>query len=212
MPPPAPEPVAAAPVPAPAPAADAPTLHEDDWEFQQGMDELDAAFADLDSAAGGLGKDAPSDFAKDLITHREGTAQWDIPAPPMQPAPTAPAAFVPPPSPTYAPQAAATPPSPPVEPVHEPGDRVGEERGGLSRVSIAGAFSALLAAEQAVPPKPTRHTPAMPDAVVEDMVKRVLGKMTDQAVRQIVLETAERLIREEIAKIREIQRAGIDEP
>ena len=40
------------------------------------------------------------------------------------------------------------------------------------------------------------------EASVEDAVRRVLARMTDDLVRRLVVETAERLIREEIEKIK----------
>jgi CheY-like chemotaxis protein len=67
-----------------------------------------------------------------------------------------------------------------------------------SRVALANAFSALLAAEQAMPPAPTVLT----DAMVDEAVRKSLVRMTDNIVRRIVVETAERLIREEIEKIK----------
>ena len=73
------------------------------------------------------------------------------------------------------------------------------------KVSLASAFSALLAAEQsqpAPPPPPTAVPVAISDASVEEAVRRVLVRMTDDLVRRIVVDTAERLIREEIEKIK----------
>jgi CheY-like chemotaxis protein len=75
-----------------------------------------------------------------------------------------------------------------------------------SKVSLASAFSALLAAEQsaapAAAPAPVAGTPALTEENVEEAVKRVLVRMTDELVRRIVVETAERLIKEEIEKIK----------
>lgn len=72
----------------------------------------------------------------------------------------------------------------------------------VPRVSLASAFTALLAAEQSR--QPATPAPAAPisEATVEDAVRRVLVRMTDELVRRIVLETAERLIKEEIEKIK----------
>jgi CheY-like chemotaxis protein len=71
------------------------------------------------------------------------------------------------------------------------------------KVSLVSAFSALLAAEQSATPA---HAPSaaapVTEATVEDAVRRVLVRMTDDLVRRIVLETAERLIKEEIEKIK----------
>jgi DNA-binding response OmpR family regulator len=76
--------------------------------------------------------------------------------------------------------------------------------GAPAKVSLATAFSELLAAEQARPSQAAGPTaPAqVSDAAIEEAVKRVLARMTESTVRQIVLDTAERLIREEIEKIK----------
>jgi DNA-binding response OmpR family regulator len=71
-----------------------------------------------------------------------------------------------------------------------------------AKVSLASAFSALLAAEQSQPAANATAAPQVSDAAVEAVVRRVLTRMTDQAVRQIVSDTAERLVREEIDKIK----------
>jgi DNA-binding response OmpR family regulator len=72
------------------------------------------------------------------------------------------------------------------------------------RVSLASAFTALLAAEQSSQPAAASAQAAavISEATVEDAVRRVLVRMTDELVRRIVLETAERLIKEEIEKIK----------
>jgi len=69
------------------------------------------------------------------------------------------------------------------------------------KVTLASAFTALLAAEQSAQPA-TLPVVALSEASVEDAVRRVLVRMTDDLVRRIVLDTAERLIREEIEKIK----------
>lgn len=72
--------------------------------------------------------------------------------------------------------------------------------GATSAVSLVNAFSALLAEQS------NRNAAAAPavvsEASVEDAVRRVLARMTDDLVRRLVVETAERLIREEIEKIK----------
>jgi CheY-like chemotaxis protein len=73
------------------------------------------------------------------------------------------------------------------------------------KVSLVNAFSALLAAEQAAPGASgaaSAGSPAVSEATIEEAVRRVLVRMTDDLVRRLVLETAERLIREEIEKIK----------
>jgi CheY-like chemotaxis protein len=78
-----------------------------------------------------------------------------------------------------------------------------------SKVSLANAFTALLAAEQSTMPAPIAPMPppaapavVLAESTVEEAVRKVLVKMTDEYVRRVVLETAERLIREEIEKIK----------
>ena len=74
------------------------------------------------------------------------------------------------------------------------------------KVSLVNAFSALLAAEKSTAPATPPPAPAaavsVSEAAIEDAVHRVLERMTEDMVRRIVLETAERLVREEIEKIK----------
>jgi CheY-like chemotaxis protein len=71
------------------------------------------------------------------------------------------------------------------------------------KVSLANAFTALLAAEQTqTAPAARIAPPEIPEAAIEEAVRRILARMTGEAVRQVVLDTAERLIREEIEKIK----------
>jgi hypothetical protein len=71
---------------------------------------------------------------------------------------------------------------------------------------LANAFAALLAAEQGdvVPhaPVPVAMPQRLSDDAIEDIVQRVIARMSDDAVRRTVLETAERLVREEIDRIK----------
>jgi CheY-like chemotaxis protein len=72
-----------------------------------------------------------------------------------------------------------------------------------NKVSLASAFSALLAAEAAAPPAPNAaQAPTVSDDAIEEAVRRVLVRMTEDVVRSIVHETAERLVREEIERIK----------
>jgi len=85
----------------------------------------------------------------------------------------------------------------------EPGRPSNAGPAAAPKVSLVSAFSALLAAEQSsVPVVPRAAAGAVTEATVEDAVRRVLVRMTDDLVRRIVLETAERLIKEEIEKIK----------
>jgi CheY-like chemotaxis protein len=72
-----------------------------------------------------------------------------------------------------------------------------------AKVSLASAFSALLAAEQSQAPAPQAGAAApVSEAAIEAIVQRVLTRMTGQVVKDVVAETAERLVREEIEKIK----------
>jgi CheY-like chemotaxis protein len=94
------------------------------------------------------------------------------------------------------------------DPIHQmprsigAGRPAGQAAGAAPKVSLVSAFSALLAAEQSSGPVPQVAGTAVTEATVEDAVRRVLVRMTDELVRRIVLETAERLIKEEIEKIK----------
>lgn len=77
--------------------------------------------------------------------------------------------------------------------------------------AIADVFAALVAAEQdggVVTPRSSAGpgTPAASEALVDEVTRRVLGRLAPEAagaiVRQIVTEVAERLVREEIGRIR----------
>jgi CheY-like chemotaxis protein len=73
------------------------------------------------------------------------------------------------------------------------------------KVSLVNAFSALLQAERSSRPAETLHPEptGVSEAAIEEAVRRVLVRMTGDTVRQIVAETAERLVREEISKIKD---------
>jgi CheY-like chemotaxis protein len=109
---------------------------------------------------------------------------------------------------TIAPQAA--PVTPPASPTPPPSAVVAPEDN--ARPSIADAFTALLAAElgEAPPPAPLRPVAGQPkvtDELVDAVTRRVIERLAPDAVRQVVVdvvsELAERLIREEIARIRD---------
>jgi hypothetical protein len=69
--------------------------------------------------------------------------------------------------------------------------------------SLAEAFAALLSAEQsrAISPAVSRPAPVSDDAI-DDIVRRVISRMGEQAVRDTVVDVAERLVREEIDRIK----------
>ncbi|MGH9312735.1 MAG: hypothetical protein ACRD1S_06005, partial [Vicinamibacterales bacterium] len=72
--------------------------------------------------------------------------------------------------------------------------------------ALADAFAALLAAEQGLGTRPIAvggaAGGAVSDDVVEEVVRRALARMSDQVVRQTVLQVAERLVREEIDRVK----------
>jgi len=128
--------------------------------------------------------------------------EWDLPTPstvvdavPMSSSFAVAPPVVPPPPvveppPVAEPTPVVEPPPPPVEPPPAPA--------GTAPHSLANAFSALLAAEQAQPVS-TRPSAAIPsgspmtETEVEDVVRRVVARLT---------ETGERLIREEIERLK----------
>ena len=75
---------------------------------------------------------------------------------------------------------------------------------------LADAFAALLAAEQTEPPShgnsswpgPPQAPPALSDELVETITERVLTRISDRVVRETVSTIAERMIREEIERIK----------
>jgi CheY-like chemotaxis protein len=162
--------------------------------FQRKIEELDTAFAGLEPGPEQhvtmLDEEDSSDFARDLHLFGSGGnsaertfGDWDLPGPPAAPVPA-------PPDPLNLRETLPVPGSSPAG-------------GTAPRLSMAGAFSALLAAERAQPASArAERTPiAVSESTVEEIVRRVFARMTDDAVRRIVLETAERLIREELEKI-----------
>ena len=70
---------------------------------------------------------------------------------------------------------------------------------------LANAFAALLAAEEGHPLPQTAVLPPpqrLSDEAIEDIVQRVIARMSDDTVRRTIIETAERLVREEIDRIK----------
>ena len=69
--------------------------------------------------------------------------------------------------------------------------------------SLAEAFAALLAAEQGRPFSPAASAPVPVDErALEEVTRRVLDRMSDRAVKETVVDLAERLVREEIDRIK----------
>jgi CheY-like chemotaxis protein len=207
-------------VPPPAPAVPpAPAGSLEDY-----FDRLDAAFATLETgpspappaaAPASFDEASPSAVPVDArlpapALADDGLAGWD---PDLAGDPARPAAFEPPPS-----DAPPAPPQPPLG-VPVPGMASGAPIAApaptsaapfevpppnVPMPSLADAFSALLAAEQGQTFAPSTVAPVthIPEAVIDDIVRRVVARMGDQAMRDVVLEAAERLVREEIARIK----------
>jgi CheY-like chemotaxis protein len=68
------------------------------------------------------------------------------------------------------------------------------------KVSLSTAFSALLAAEQTH--GGAEGAGGITDAALEEMIRRMLLRVTDEVVRKVVLDAAERMVKEEIDKIK----------
>jgi hypothetical protein len=69
--------------------------------------------------------------------------------------------------------------------------------------ALAEAFAMLLSAEQGRSVPPSGVPAAQPsDALVDDIVQRVINRMGDQVMRDAVLEVAERLVKQEIERIK----------
>jgi hypothetical protein len=74
-----------------------------------------------------------------------------------------------------------------------------------SAPSLADAFAALLSAErkQPVVPSAVGASPSLvTDETLEEITRRVIARMSEQAVHDTVLDVAERLVREEIERIK----------
>jgi len=71
---------------------------------------------------------------------------------------------------------------------------------------LASAFAALLAAEEGQPVAEPAFgllpAPRLGEDEIEQIVQRVIARLTDETVRRTVIDTAERLVREEIERIK----------
>jgi hypothetical protein len=188
------------------------------------FDRLDAAFSEAAASSAPVEPPAsPQPPAGAVESTGDLDAEfgaWDIPfepsaarrdaatpeSEPNVPSPSEPASSGQPVSPSSA-GAASTLPTPPNEiPVIAP-----EQTPVAQAPALADAFVALLAAEQRVGPVPVSFAPigvAAPstpvdERTVEDIVRRVVARMTEETVRSTVLDVAERLVREEIDRIKQ---------
>jgi CheY-like chemotaxis protein len=151
-------------------------------------------------------------------------ANWDpdLMGDPARPAPAEPAlsfpprAATPPPPAPLAPEPVVTPaqaaaPPPSVASTPQPAARPVP----TMPTSLVDAFAALLAAEQRIGLKPSaatmpspvtapadEGTPVVTEELVEAVAQRVLARLTDQS-RPTILDAAERLVREEIERIKQ---------
>ena len=130
---------------------------------------------------------------------------------PAPPAPPAPAAYTPPPQPA----AAAAPPPPVPAPTPAPAAPPQAAAPAPLPASLVDAFAALLAAEQkiglqpsaatspsAAPPPAAAPEPApITDDMIEEISSRILARLSADA-RPSILDVAERLVREEIERIK----------
>ncbi len=135
-----------------------------------------------------------------------------VSAPPPQAAP--PPALRPVATPVTAPAAhatpappAATPPAPRVETprVEAPPAMTSSPAPVPAQpAALHEAFAALLSAEQARPIAPVAGEP-MSEEAVDAIVRQVVARMKDEDMRRLVLDTAERLVREEIDRIKSLR-------
>jgi hypothetical protein len=69
--------------------------------------------------------------------------------------------------------------------------------------SLAEAFAALLSAEEGRRVSPsTVGSATLSDDTMNEIVERVIARMADRVVRETVIDVAERLVREEIERIK----------
>jgi len=159
------------------PASDVPDSRASLDEY---FDQLDVAFATRETSGEAPG---PAGRPADDWASQPGDAGWIQPAPPASADRTAP-----------------TPPAPAIT--------------GISP-EIAAAFDWLLAAEQGQPlpsdtlPAPAGSRSVAMDTIVDEVVRRVIERLADRGVRdqvvEIVSNIAERLVREEIERLKALK-------
>jgi len=204
-----------------APPKDA---HGTGGSLEEYFDRLDAAFANLDggtpAAASASGPAAQQPPAARAFSPSDDFGGWDpdlLGTKPQAAAPQPPpvkAAPPPPPPPAVAspppPVPVMTEPAPAAPPVVQPQPAVQvvvtsapvaamPAPAAAPLPSLAEAFAALLSAEQSRAVAPSQIGAAAPvgEDVVDEVVRRVIARMGDS-----VLEAAERLVREEIDRIK----------
>jgi CheY-like chemotaxis protein len=183
------EPLASPELPAPAQPKPHRLVNEEYFE------ELDQAFATLTAVPKSPAVDrVAEDVSNDAI-------DWF-----SRPAPTLSSLSMP------APVDIALPPPAPVAPAPVSAPVVQSPPAAAALPPLADAFAALLDAEQmspaavAAPVWPAAAPPAIPSDLVDQVTRRVLEQMSDRSVRdtvaEMVTQVAERLVREEIERIK----------
>jgi CheY-like chemotaxis protein len=186
--------------------------------LDQYFDRLDEAFANL-SAAPVPAAAAADEPGGELPTVDKLLASRPIDMPltaPPAALPVPPAVMPPPVEPPDAPRTLAPAPSPVAATAGAPprsGAAADKPDSAAPRNPVADAFSALLAVELGEPgARPVRlvsgpQEPVVTDALVDEVTRRVLQRLGPEAVKDvvgdIVSDVAERLVRQEIARIRE---------
>ncbi|OFW08942.1 MAG: hypothetical protein A3H96_23025 [Acidobacteria bacterium RIFCSPLOWO2_02_FULL_67_36] len=181
------------------------------------FDRLDAAFAGIDSGATPAApapapapaaprpsleplQTAPPQAPVETFDAHDDLAGWD---PDLRGDPSHPAVLDPIFVPPHEPAPARQPPTPTlVESVPQPAAVARATQTAQPTASLADAFAALLAAERGQPVAPSAVRSAIPDQTIDDIVHRVIERLGDRAVRETVLDVAERLVREEIERIK----------
>ena len=156
----------------PAPAVTPAAAPKSGDALEDYFDRLDAAFANMGAPPGG----------SRLEERREDLSAGiaELQQPPPQPAP------------------------PGEDPMSTWDPDLTADDGPARQPHLANAFAALLAAEEGGTPAtfPAVGAPVVSEAMIEDIVGRVIARLGDSVVRQTVTEVAERLVRQEIERIK----------
>ena len=129
----------------------------------------------------------------------DSVGSWNPDPSPQQSASSPPAAA---PSTAPRPPASAEPAS--AKPTPAPAQSAPSASPAITQMPpLADAFAALLAAEQGQPIAPSAHrVGSIGDDQIDEIVKRVVDRMGSDSMRRAVLDAAERLVREEIERIK----------
>lgn len=195
-----------------SPAFTAPPPATDEY-----FDRLDAALSSFDSTAA-IAASAPA--APDTTSPHTDDAPtvlipaWTPPAPVqgVAPAPSMPAADTAAPAPIAEVLPVPAPPAPPPAPTPVQDVAPASVTTAAPRPAalpdapsspLAEAFEALLAAEQGTPlDSAAARRIGSSDTLVEHITRQVIERLADERMREVVLEVAERMVREEIDRIK----------